>query len=184
MKLLLTLTLLFIFPCFTWAVPIFGASFEINGSFSGNASSILGAHDDQFIQIDSGTSVTVSFAEGSSALADGTNAFDLRVHTFDEPAPVNGEIFISADGTNFISLGIFSDANPPNHVLDFDLDILGFTHVVAVRIIDVSGTADGFDLDAIEGFEGGLTPNPVPEPSSLVSLLFGIGLCFVWKTKK
>jgi len=154
------------------AASIYGYTATASGPLGyGDVSYVLGAHNDSFIQISNNTAVTIRFATGMAALADGTSAVDLRIHTYDQPAPVNGTIEISKDGINFTSLGIFSDANV-NNVIDFNLDSLGFTHVVAVRVTDISGTSDGFDLDAIEGFYGGTIP--VPEPTSLLLALAGI----------
>ena len=175
------LSIFLLIPSTTFSTPIFGDNASATGSFRGDLNSVLGPHDNRFIQIGHGTSVTVNFATGFSALADGTPADDLRVHTFDLPTPVEGEIAISADGSIFTTLGFFSDANPGN-VIDFDLDALGFTHVAAVRITDFSRTSVGFDLDAIEGFNGGPIPAPVPEPASILLLLTG-SLFLIRKSK-
>ena len=154
------------------AGPIYGTYVEADGSFSGNINSVLGAPDDQFIQIDNNTSVTVSFAENQAALADGTDAADLIIHTYDLPVPADASVEYSIDRINFFLLGVFSDAND-NNVINIDIDLLGIHHISALRITDISGTAAGFDLDAVEGVNAGEVLS-VPEPSSLLLLAFAL----------
>ncbi|WDE05886.1 PEP-CTERM sorting domain-containing protein [Thalassomonas viridans] len=164
------------------ATPIYGTFVEADGSFSGNINSVLGAPDDQFIQIDNNTSVTVSFGENQAALADGTDAADLIIHTYDLPYPADARVEYSADNLNFFLLGIFSDANL-NNVINIDFDLLGIDQVTTLRITDISGEAAGFDLDAIEGVNAGDVLS-VPEPSSLILLALALlAICFLQKPR-
>lgn len=166
------------------SAPIYGATVTADGpAGDGVLNSVLGAHNDTFLQIYNNTSITISFTSGMAALTDGGGAADLRIHTYDQPSPANAIIAVSKDGVNFTSLGTYSDANT-NNVIDLNLDAWGFQYVVAVRITDLSGTSYGFDLDAIEGFQGGPIPAsvPVPEPASL--LLSFVGILFLFKSKR
>ncbi|WP_281561465.1 PEP-CTERM sorting domain-containing protein [Thalassomonas sp. RHCl1] len=161
-----------LFSASVFATPIYGTYVEADGSFSGNINSVLGAPDDQFIQIDNNTAVTVSFADNQAALADGTGAADLIIHTYDLPYPADARVEYSTDNLNFFLLDIFSDANV-NNIISIDFDLLGINHITSLRITDISGAAAGFDLDAIEAVNAGDALS-VPEPSSLLLLALAL----------
>lgn len=154
------------------AASIFGTTATSSGPLTGSASSALGAPDGGFVQIDGGSQVTVHFAPGSLAYADGTSGADLRIYTFDALAVSTGKIFLSGDGVVFTSVGVFSDSHPPGHFLGLDLDGLGFSAVSAVRIQDTTPFPAGFDLDAVEGLHS--TPSGVPDSASTAGLLAAV----------
>ena len=92
----------------------------------------------------------------------GLDIFVSEVGGNDETA----EVYVSSDfGATFTLLGIATT----DTVSGFDLADIGFTDLVnAVKIVglDNFGGSPGFDLAFVQGLEGSVIINPVPEPGT------------------
>jgi|GEM_PF-3580104 len=108
--------------------------------------------DGKFIQMGPGSEIILKFPGDYEAYPDGTSAADLRVDTFDIPYPAYAEVFVSLDGSAFISVGSFPDT------ANIDLDLTGavkYVKIVQNGTIDQAYPLLGFDLDAVVALNAG-----------------------------
>lgn len=116
-----------------------------------------------FVSLPTGSYLTLGFSTGFVFDGPGLDIFVSEVGGADETA----EVFVSSDfGLSFTSLGVATTAT----VSGFDLGSIGFTgNVNAVKIVglDSFGGSPGFDLAFVQGLEGSVVINPVPEPGTI-----------------
>ena len=129
---------------------------NIYPSGTGSISEAVGTPDDEkFVQMDVGSNITLKFPGDYAALPNGTNAPDLQVNIYDALFPASAEIFVSLDGTTWVSKGVFSDT------ANIDLDVDGTSPVKYVKIdqddnpIDQTYPTLGFDLNAVVALNAG-----------------------------
>lgn len=123
-----------------------------------------------FVSLPKGSYITLGFSSGFIFDGPGLDLFVSEVGGADELA----DVFISSDfGLNFTFLGQATTAT----VSGFDFSDIGYTDTVnAVKIVglDNFGGSPGFDLAFVQGLEGSVVINPVPEPTSLLLLSLGL----------
>jgi len=116
-----------------------------------------------FVSLPTGSYLTLGFSTGFVFDGPGLDIFVSEVGGADETA----DVFVSSDfGLNFTFLGVATTAT----VSGFDLASIGFTDKVnAVKIVglDNFGGSPGFDLAFVQGLEGSVVINPVPEPGTI-----------------
>lgn len=128
----------------------------------------------------SGTAGQIVISFGSGSFFDGAGA-DLRF--FDTFGAAEGFVLdISADGTNFFSVGTFPGDFSfcfPGAPCITDVDISGsainsgsFLRITAHQPTSVFNYPEAYDLDAVEALN--FTTTSVPEPGTI--LLLGLGL--------
>lgn len=119
-----------------------------------------------FVSLPTDSFLTLGFSTGFVFDGPGLDLFVSEVGGADETAYV----FVSSDfGTNFTFLGVATTST----VSGFDLDSISFTDKVnAVKIVglDSFGGSPGFDLAFVQGLEGSVVVNPVPEPGTVALL--------------
>ncbi|MEL7035117.1 MAG: PEP-CTERM sorting domain-containing protein [Cyanobacteria bacterium J06592_8] len=121
-----------------------------------------------FLSLPTGSFVTVGFTDETVIDGVGDDIFIQEVGEEGERA----NVFVSSDLVNFTFLGEAVD----DVTTAFDLATIGFTDPVqAVQIVglDNLGGSPGFDVVNVQVLPGsiGPGPQPVPEPTSIVSLL-------------
>jgi len=123
-----------------------------------------------FVSLPTNSFITLGFSTGSVFDGPGLDIFISEVGGSDETA----NVFVSSDfGTTFTLLGVATTAT----VSGFDLASISFTgNVNAVKIVglDNFGGSPGFDLAFVQGLEGSVIVNPMPEPISLALMVSGI----------
>lgn len=119
-----------------------------------------------FVSLPTDSFLTLGFSTGFVFDGPGLDLFVSEVGGADETA----NVFVSSDfGTNFTFLGVATTST----VSGFDLDSISFTDKVnAVKIVglDSFGGSPGFDLAFVQGLEGSVVVNPVPEPGTVALL--------------
>lgn len=115
-----------------------------------------------FVSLPERSYITLGFSTGFVFDGLGLDIFVSEVGGNDETA----EVYVSSDfGATFTLLGIATT----DTVSGFDLADIGFTDLVnAVKIVglDNFGGSPGFDLAFVQGLEGSVIINPVPEPGT------------------
>ncbi len=148
-----------------------------DGSIStwGGASSIADAvstpGDGKFVQLAPESWITLRFPSHSAAVPDGTSAPDLRIDTYDVEYRADSEIFVSLDGVNWTSVGVWADT------ADIDLDLNGDGPVKFVKVdqadhfIDAQYSELGFDLEGVVALNSGTLPyGEITKPDSGVTV--------------
>lgn len=159
------------------AAPTYAAYFSHTGtmtivSASTIAEAVSTPYDGKFVQLAPYSSVTLKFPGNYAAVPDGTSAPDLQVDIFDEFFPASAEISVSLNGTNWTSVGVYSDvAN-----IDLDLEARGPVKYVKIdqgnNYIDPAYPTLGFDLDGVAALNAALLPYGAitsPAPSATIS---------------
>ena len=106
--------------------------------------------NDKFVSLPTGSYVIVGF--GDNSVIDAPNQPDLFIEETG-PAGDKAKISVSADGKNFVLLGIADDGKQTT----FDLASIGFKQpVIAVKIegLDFNGFYPGFDLVSVRALIG------------------------------
>ena len=131
-----------------------------------------------FVSLPKGSFITLGFSGGFVFDGPGLDLFISELGGSDEFA----DIFISSDfGSTFTFLGQATTAT----VSGFDFASISYTgNVNAVKVVGVDNKGDspGFDLAFVQGLEGSVVTNPIPEPASLA--LMAIGLLGVVAARK
>ena len=110
--------------------------------------------DGNFIQMDVNSLIIMVFPGDYVAAPDDTIANDLIIDIYDALYPADANILVSADGLNWVSLGVHPDTT--NIGIDLDLYVSAGIDVVKYVKVDQNGyfidpnyKTLGFDLDAI-----------------------------------
>lgn len=133
-----------------------------------NPASTLGANDGQFFSLGYGGSLVVTFA---GYIVDVPNSPDLSFHEVTNGRssyPVEKvNVSVSQDGSNWTQLGEVTNKDGGDGVGYLDLAGSGLAWIKYVQITDItndpalSGSADGYDLDAV-GATQQVCKEPVP----------------------
>jgi len=134
----------------------------------------LGVNDGLFFSLGYGGSIIVSFA---GYVVDKPNSNDLSFHEVANGRPSypieKALIEVSKDGINWVNLGEVDNKAGGNGIAYKDLNGTGLDWIKFVKITDTTndsrhiGTADGYDLDAVDATEQVCEE---PEPTTEVKL--------------
>ena len=141
---------------------LFPVSVPLTNATDGDAST--------FISLPTRSYITLGFSGGFVFDGPGLDLFVSEVGGADEFA----DIFISSDfGSTFTLLGQATTST----VSGFNFADIGYTgNVNAVKVVglDSRGGSPGFDLAFVQGLEGSVVINPIPEPVSLALVAIGL----------
>jgi hypothetical protein len=128
-----------------------GGNIYLGGIATTIADAVSIPDDGKFIQLGSGSAIQLKFPGNWYAVRNLNSSPDLRIDIFDAEYPASAQVSISADGSNWVNLGVFEDT--VNIDIDLDSDI--FPPVKYIKI-DQDGCYIypaypdmGFDLDAV-----------------------------------
>lgn len=126
-----------------------------------------------------GETGTLIVGFGSYAIADGPGA-DITIYGSGNADTEPGKIYAGWDLDSFVEVGVFDQRVTQ---MSFDLAGSGLSAARYVKIWDLPGGLPGgiaFDVDAI----GVLNYTLVPEPTSLLALISGIGALAVLRRRR
>ena len=145
---------------------------EGSSNDGGPATDALGANNGSYVSVDIPETLILAFTDNTAFDGEGDDIKVYQVYGGDS----NVEIYASMDNITYVYLGT-TKYNVSYDLADYDgLDYVNYMKFIG---LDNGGSADGYDLDAVEALNSGAH---VPIPAA--AWLLGLGLAGIIGTRR